>query len=258
MECRQKKTLPTEQPAGRKQIPQGRIPWRAQKVKRSEAEEQTAGRLLRSNPLDEGSREKHKIMLWTQGQHKRGHLAGRMQKDNGSPEREEGARCARRRVGSSEGQPAAQRDAMRPHCLLVKSSRDSPPDGTNLHVPPLTAVGRVPLESRGGRGRAERRARLHGTRGATVRPLPLRPLSTASRLVSGPPSGRQRQSPSVSSPAQLAGASRFLALHSLPGTRQRIPLLLTFSPFHPHYSHRAAPSFHRVSTGTLLCSPGLI
>lgn len=54
------------------------------------------------------------------------------------------------RVGSSEGQAAAQRAAVRPLRLLMapaeQLSRSSAPPGTNLHVLSLTAVGRVSRE----------------------------------------------------------------------------------------------------------------
>lgn len=157
-----------------------------------------AGRLWRSNPLEEGSREQHKIRLWSQGQHKRGRLAGRCRKTVG-PQRKKEREMRRRRVESSEGQPAAQRDAVRPHCLLTeKPSHDSPPDGTNLHIPPLTGCRPRLLGEPRRAGRAGRRARLHGARGAAVRG---RCRSTHSRL-------RAASSPA---PAQGGSASPRLA-----------------------------------------------
>lgn len=183
-------------------------------------------------------------------QHKGGHRAGRVQKSQGVPRERKRREMRRWCVGSSEGQPAAARDAVRPQRLVSeKPSRDSPADGTNIHVSPLTAVGLVSLWSRGGRGRAGRRARLHGARGAAVtwplpllRPSPREPAALPVCLFSCSASRRF-------SVPRIAFTSRHPAAYSL---------LLTFSPFHPHYSHATASSLHRASTGTLLCSPSLI
>lgn len=125
-----------------------------------------------------------------------------------------------RRVGNSEGRPAAHRDAVRPHCLLTeKPSRDSPPDGTNLQIP-RSRLQAASLGSAAAGGPWRRRARLHGPRGH-------RAAAAAPARGCTPPRLRawRREAALVLRcllSCSTTGVSPFLALHSPPATRQRI------------------------------------
>lgn len=204
----------SQQAGSRSQEEGWEAPRRAQRVSCSEAEEQMAGSLPRSSPLGEGSREEHTVAqdnAWDSEAADGGHLvAGRVQKDSGSPERERGARCTGAAASGALKDKPRHNGMLCGRCAFRWRPRSGPaaaplPPGTNLYVLPLTAAGRASREPR--RATPGREA---GPSPWEPRPLPPPPVSPGRASWRAPLAPNQRSAgsappPGVGSPAPGPG-----------------------------------------------------